>query len=659
MSLKHSLFLVTSLALMNVASAANHVGSAFPYLASPFAPTSCGHILGFDSIHVALSSQIMSKWMDKQCGQMVTVKWEGKSINAIVDNSCDSCGPNDILLSQAGVMQLTGFVGMKAINVEWDFMTNMTPDSVDISSHVLPSPNPVTPTNNTAPAPPASSPSPVNNPVTVITASPNPTSDKPQTYGNAVYTTYSGDMTCGGIRSDPLTQYVGLSVQTMSNNPQDKHCGKKVSIQFNGVTKVFPVYGVCYDCGPKTILLSSPAFFSLTGSLLPGNVDISWSEVSDALPSVAASIPSPAPVAASQPPATNMATAITSVVLNPGTAIYTEYIGDLTCGTKAELNTQYVALSIQMMTSASTDSHCGQMVTIEYAGKSQTLRVQGTCVGCDSKTILLSKPAFIAVTGSLEPGKIPITWGLVSSTQPTTPSSSVQPITTTSQAPIPTFNAGNSTVQTNAANQTAPPPNLLQSMNTTESPKPSVSVNATMPVANVSESHATSGQNSTASTSVAAAEPSNISQASGAKNSTASTSTDDEPSSVSHTIGAKNPTASTSGAKNSTASTSTTTKPSNISQTSGAKNSTQSISASPSNPNVSSAQNSTEAVSDDCDSETVEDSTSSTQTTHQSSGRGHGVAMQDIQRNSYSIDSDSSMASSSRFRRKFEQGLRY
>lgn len=53
-----------------------------------------------------------------------------------------------------------------------------------------------------------------------------------------------------------------------------------------------------------------------------------------------------------------------------------------------------------------SDSDCGKSVTIIYNGVTKTGTVVDKCVGCDNNSIDVSRALFVALAGSLDPGRL-------------------------------------------------------------------------------------------------------------------------------------------------------------------------------------------------------------------------------------------------------------
>lgn len=78
-------------------------------------PGSCGHIPSITNI-VALSPNNMPH----SCGRCIIVYYGGKSHKAVVTDTCPSCGPKKIDLSNALFSQMES-LDKGLINVDWDF----------------------------------------------------------------------------------------------------------------------------------------------------------------------------------------------------------------------------------------------------------------------------------------------------------------------------------------------------------------------------------------------------------------------------------------------------------------------------------------------------------------------------------------------------------
>ncbi|KAK8131333.1 hypothetical protein PG984_007771 [Apiospora sp. TS-2023a] len=99
------------------------------------------------------------------------------------------------------------------------------------------------------------------------------------------------------------------------------------------------------------------------------------------------------------------------------------YSGDMTyydaglgaCGYQNNNNDAIVALPFSFFTAANPnlDPQCGRTIRITYNGNSQTATVVDKCAGCAGNSIDVTPTLFTALTGSLDAGRVQVTWDFV------------------------------------------------------------------------------------------------------------------------------------------------------------------------------------------------------------------------------------------------------
>ncbi|GAN09435.1 riboflavin aldehydeforming enzyme [Mucor ambiguus] len=85
-------------------------------------------------------------------------------------------------------------------------------------------------------------------------------------------------------------------------------------------------------------------------------------------------------------------------------------VGLGSCGETSSGNEMVAALSSSLMGGPNSDL-CGKSITVKSASGSVTLRVVDSCPGCSEGDVDMSEAAFQKL-GSLDKGRIPITWSL-------------------------------------------------------------------------------------------------------------------------------------------------------------------------------------------------------------------------------------------------------
>ena len=197
------------------------------------------------SVGIATSLAKTLGGTDKICGKTVTVTSGGQAIPLPIDNLCDTCGENDLLVTFAGqqkfpLLGLNQFVG-----VDWSLSMDYTPPAAT-NATAPPAATNVTTTQ----APPAS-----NNTTAPITS--------PEVHKARIikYDPTKEPNACK-IPATAYAQTVGLPKKLMDST-SNKLCGTSVTILHNGKTYIMSVTNVCDDCGDSFLLVTNAAYAAM------------------------------------------------------------------------------------------------------------------------------------------------------------------------------------------------------------------------------------------------------------------------------------------------------------------------------------------------------------------------------------------------------------
>lgn len=99
------------------------------------------------------------------------------------------------------------------------------------------------------------------------------------------------------------------------------------------------------------------------------------------------------------------------------------YSGDMTyydaglgaCGRQNNNNDAIVALPFSFFTAANPnqDPQCGRTIRINYNGNTRDATVVDKCAGCAGNSIDVTPSLFTALVGSLDAGRVQVTWDFV------------------------------------------------------------------------------------------------------------------------------------------------------------------------------------------------------------------------------------------------------
>ncbi|KAI9796552.1 MAG: hypothetical protein M1833_006116 [Piccolia ochrophora] len=160
-------------------------------------------------------------------------------------------------------------------------------------SEVSPSPTPVQPApvaDSPAPPPSPSPPSPTPSPPPPKVETPPPSSQAPSNDGSSGGSAPSGDSRKGkltyydvhkgdyGSCGDNSVEGESENIVALSAAISPKsHCGKKITVKYNGKTTTAKVYDTCPSCGANDIDLSRAAFLAIDSDMeAHGTVQAEW-----------------------------------------------------------------------------------------------------------------------------------------------------------------------------------------------------------------------------------------------------------------------------------------------------------------------------------------------------------------------------------------------
>ncbi|KAK8018326.1 hypothetical protein PG991_007516 [Apiospora marii] len=90
------------------------------------------------------------------------------------------------------------------------------------------------------------------------------------------------------------------------------------------------------------------------------------------------------------------------------------------CGYTNNNNDAIVALPFSFFTAANPnqDPQCGRTIRISYNGNTRDATVVDKCAGCSGGSIDVTPSLFTALTGSLDAGRVQVTWDFVQMQSP-------------------------------------------------------------------------------------------------------------------------------------------------------------------------------------------------------------------------------------------------